>query len=489
MAGGDVRLRLEAGQEMPVTTPGDYIFLKFADRDIRVTVTDGQGVQKPVIMKAGDKYRPGPFRALNIENTDPHKPAQIVMVIGEGDFSRQIVQGQITAQLKIRSGDGTFIDDTRKKLAVNMVPMPGSGITENFRQTIKTAFPGGQSEFEAAILDAFGFDPGYIRSIDFNPAVHRLPVVMTTGDGTNYRAFEFDPVRKIAGRSLGIVQDLGQQQGFTTFGDLHFQIDSNHGSEGLYKRVGSGGNWVRVVQLDNPRSLAVLSNGNLVVFASGKVHLVTKDGAILRTESVSSYTRHLATTPDGEVWAFTSANYKPAVFDSELNPIPGRAEGVWGTDGPLYSDGAYFVHTWEGAGSRLDNFAVKARETVSDLFVGKGFRACEMAWLGPKPSAFESVRSGAQVTVSSADTPTPTVEGEVIKLIYEWVTGEAAPTDYMDYLHGIRIEGAVNLNGEQFPVIDIQSSGQTFLAAGIPDNFRVIFPIKATLTVDNRAGL
>ncbi|WP_342632491.1 hypothetical protein [Marinobacter alkaliphilus] len=97
---------------------GDYIFLKFADRDVSVVITDGMGTQKPVVMAIGDKYRPGPFKQFAITNTDNENPAQVVLTVGNGDYSRQIIQGEVQTIAGVRRADGTLAPDTRYDICI-----------------------------------------------------------------------------------------------------------------------------------------------------------------------------------------------------------------------------------------------------------------------------------------------------------------------------------------------------------------------------------
>lgn len=122
MAGGDIKQRLAPGQEMPISVSGDYIFLKFADRDISVVITDGEGAQKPVVMAVGDKYRPGPFKQFLVRNTDDKRPAQIIMTVGQGDYNRQILAGEISVTPGVTRSDGTRAADSRKILEFEVWP-------------------------------------------------------------------------------------------------------------------------------------------------------------------------------------------------------------------------------------------------------------------------------------------------------------------------------------------------------------------------------
>jgi hypothetical protein len=119
MAGQDYPKRLEAGATQNVNIGGDYIFCKFADRPFTV-IMDGSRVT----MESGDKYRnEGGFKEFEIENTDTLNPIAIVLTIGQGDYNRQIIKGEITTVTGVRRADGRFEDDTRQTLQMNITPI------------------------------------------------------------------------------------------------------------------------------------------------------------------------------------------------------------------------------------------------------------------------------------------------------------------------------------------------------------------------------
>lgn len=122
MAGQDIRKRLAPGGAQPINVSGDYIYMKFADRPVNVIINGGRSGQTRVTMEAGDKYRPGPFGQFEIENPDTERPAQIIITVGEGDYNRQYVKGEIQAEPILRNADGTTKPDTRFTLEMDLYP-------------------------------------------------------------------------------------------------------------------------------------------------------------------------------------------------------------------------------------------------------------------------------------------------------------------------------------------------------------------------------
>ncbi|MCC4269869.1 hypothetical protein LL254_04050 [Marinobacter nauticus] len=478
MAGGDIRQRLKPGQTMPIGVAGDYIFLKAADREIQVVITDGQGTQKPVTMQAGDKYRPGPFKQFAVTNTDPERPAQIVLTVGIGDYNRQIVQGQITTQLKIRSGDGTYIDDTRQRLGIELLPVPGTGITETFGEVIDTIIP--QKQLLNSSIDK-------IYTVDFNPEIHAMPVACSN-EGNSFKLFEYDPVTNRLGRELGTLPSGqgDQARGGSVYGNTLYKLDS-YGNAGLYRSI-AGGAWEWLYPIESPEDIAVNTDGSVFVLAGPRLVKISQAGELLAEVSTNSYNRFIALM-QGQLWLFAS-DQRPEIYDQDLNLIEKKTE-IFGANynNPMISYGAYWVELVQNGARVLNSINIRASETVVDLLAGRGYRACEWASLGARPTAFEAVRSTAEITVINAETGTPTVDGEIIKLAYEWLAGKPAPAEYLDYVHGVKIKSAMDSNGNKYPVKNVQSDGATFLAAGIKDQFTATFPAEIELIIDHRAGL
>ena len=113
----DHSITVAPGSEFPVQAAGDFVFCKFADRDIRVIIQNS-----PRTMRAGSKWRPaGGFEAgdVIVQNPDTVNPVAVVLTIGVGDFDDQIIHGEVTVNPGIRGRDGVFIDDTRSTVRLS----------------------------------------------------------------------------------------------------------------------------------------------------------------------------------------------------------------------------------------------------------------------------------------------------------------------------------------------------------------------------------
>lgn len=480
MAGQDYTRTLQPGQVLPVPVSGDYVFCKVANRPFRLTITNGTGEGTNVTMIAGDNYRPGPFKELEIQNTDD-QPLKIVLTIGEGNYNRLIVNGQISSIPGIVDVNGEVVADTRKTLTLDAITTPGTGITETFGQTVLQTFQN-TNKWAFALVggSTFQTDPDMIN---YSPEVHDGIMVMGQRQSDNQVwLLEVDPVNETLIKDWGIISDLGQPSGATRYGDILYQKNT-FGTKGVYRRL-PGESWELIYATGSSNGgITVDKDGNVLVASYNAVIKIGPDGTVIASADYGNYVGSVAVDAAGNVWAFGDANYRPKVYDADLVYLR-DAENIFKDESGVGIYGPYFVQL-------LDNHSVRfaALETVTDVLAGKATLACENAWLGRRPSAFESVRTTAAITVTNAETGNPTVGGELIKLVYEWYTGGPAPADYLDYVHAIRITGATDINGTRFPVREVASNGRTFAAADIKDDFRAVFPITATITIDDRANV
>lgn len=471
---------IPAGETVSIPVVGDFIYCKQSDVEIPVIVNG-----KTIRMEAGDKRKSAGeiFDNVTLRN-DTENPIICTFVIGFGDYDRVIVRGEITAELKLRTANGDYIDDTRKKLSLDVNQVPGSGFTETQGQFIRYFYENGS--------------PDWLYTVDGGARTFENPSAFTYTDTNNdgiivlgqtptgpndYWAIEVDPVSGALIRDLGEIADLGQPESVARLGNVLYQRNS-FGTKGIYKKA-PGGSWEFVVSngSSNP-SFCVDSNGNIYVASNSSVVKYDPSGNSVTSYSATYYVQSLSIF-QGKLYVYHSANYRPHVLDLDLNLIT-RPPNTQSTNSAVVY-GNYLFDLF--GGSPTDRIRVEAIETVVDLFAGNASLACENSWLGPKPDEFTAVRSDAAISVSNASSGNPTVSGELIRLILEWYKGEPVGDDYLDFIFGIEIYGSADSDGITFPPTIIQSQGQTFLAAGIVDNLTQIFPVSARITIDNRLGV
>jgi hypothetical protein len=472
--------------EIPVV--GEFVYCKFSDGSIRVVING-----KSTLMESGDERRSGGtsvFRGVTLIN-DNDTNQFVEFVIGFGGFNRVIVRGEITAELKIRTAEGSYIDDTKTVYDLDLRSVIGSGLTETAGEEIATLF-NDKSEFEVFnwVGDSGSVEyplPNFAVSYDFNKDVHDGVMLYTLSTETGYfRLLEIDPISKTLIRDWGGVADQGAPESGTRFGNTIYVVDS-----GTVKSVMTVQNNVQTVFYtpeNTPRQLTVLSNGNVLLFHDGnpggnQLTLLDQQGNVLKSVS----TLFAATSfghRNGFIWLYNTAG-RTIIIDPETLDII--------SEGPNLGTGTtfciYYNYALKHGVGNQDNqqiMSVLAIETVTDLLAGVANPVCENSWLGPPPSIYEAVRTTANITVTGGQKTNPTVTGELLKLILEYFTGGPVNSNYMDFIHAVEIQGATGTNGASFPKVQIASSGQTFAAAGVVDYFTQIFPLRVKITLDNR---
>ncbi|WP_430414461.1 hypothetical protein [Marinobacter adhaerens] len=484
MAGGDVRLRLQPGEEMPVTTPGDYIYLKQADRDIRVTITDGQGVQKPVVMTAGDKYRPGPFYALNIANTSKTQPAKVVMVIGEGDFNRQIVQGEIIVDPRVKTADGSFVSDQREEhrltVTLDYRYEPASTLAQ-VGQLLETNQPTGDGYGLAKEGDFYRFD-GHSGG---NLVLHTM-----AGDGSiESRAIAFDPnvsCAKYFGNGKWIVSSTASQvfvfdESVNEVDGTHrvpeyeltsspydfqqFDVDQNGTIYG-YGYTSSGGAFFDVTNGQTLFTTADTGNNDSV-----GVMAVVSPERIIVVNNITNFW-DMRKQADGS-WAPLGGGPIDIEVDAGVDFLPSGLRGG-------YYDAAnrrVVMIGQDGGQIRIQTLGIDGFE-AGELHTGAATEGA-VCLPGLINRANRSNQSSLATLSVEYRNGKAYATGEVIKFILD-VFGIDTSGEYLDSITGFTAKTKQR-------EISLQLGGRTFAADEIPDDFTdVEFPQTVTITALNR---
>ena len=475
--------------EIPVV--GDFVYCKFSDGSVRVVING-----KSTSMESGDERRSGGstvFRGVTLIN-DSDVIKSVTFVIGFGGFDRKIIQGEITAQLKIRTVSGKFIDDTRQPYDLDLRTVVGTGLTETAGDIIAERFVDG--DWSNITFSQGGVPasprPRFNADVDFNPDVHNgVMLFCFTTSGSDYRLLEIDPVGKTVIKDWGRILDQGGPVCCTRFGNRIFLGDRAREKRKVYTINSDLTETEFCNPPGKPTKITVMGDGTVIVATdqagTGVQYALSRynqSGELLSTAFVDGLGSgiHALGHLGGNLWAGGSS-FNPLIIDPiTLETINTETYiGKNEASGTLYFN--YAVYVQEKITQKVLFMAI---ETITDALVGKATPECENAWLGPKPTRFTGVRTSADITVIDGDKANPTVTGEVLKVIFEWFIGGKAPKDYMDYIHAVEITGSADRDGTTFPAVKIQSQGQTFAAAGIDDSFSQIFPISATITFDNR---
>jgi hypothetical protein len=483
MAGGDIRRRLAPGQSETIDTPGDFIYIKTADRQVRVIISQGTGSGSSIIMQAGDKHRPGPFTQFTIENPDRQRPAQVVLVVGQGDFNRQIIKGEVVVDPRVKTADGSFVTDQREEhqltVSLDYQYEPASTLAQ-VGQLLETNQPTGDGFGLAKEGDFYRFDghnggdlilhtmagDGSIesRSIAFDPNVSCAKYL---GGGrwivssAASQVFVFDEtVSEVNGTHRVPEYELTSQPYFK-----HFDVDQNGTIYG-YGYIGTDAG--AFFDLTNGQTLFTTADTG-IYYSVGVMAVVSPERIIvvgpytfwdMRKQEDGSWAPLGGGPIDIEVGAgvdFLGISLTGGYYDAAKRRVV-----MIGQDGPKIRIYTLGVDGYE-AGELHTGSATEGAVCLPGLI--------NRANLGERSSLAKidvEYRNGKAYA-----------SGEVLKFILD-VFGIDTSGPYLDSITGFK---AKTKNRE----ISLNLGGRTFAADEIPDDFREVeFPQTVTITALNR---
>ena len=477
MAGQDYPKRLEAGATQNVNIAGDYIFCKFADRPFTV-IMDGSRVT----MEAGDKYRnEGGFKEFEIENTDTLNPFAIVLTIGQGDYNRQIVKGEVGIVPILRNADGTTKTDTRSTLKINLTPsnlalttysqgeavavgpapqdvpaevtdtwvLKGDGydilIVNNAgddtyveKYNKKGQYQGRETFFGVGFIAAAAFikppgEPLMYLNISADITVRRLiddQIVYSTND-TYYRSISYVPERD---------QYLAHRSGTSGLAwlDRSFQIVST------FTGAFTARDWDEIsVAYDGAQN-------RIIVGSTSNLYILDETGALV--DSFGS--------PVG-----TGASF------------PGYTRGI-----AVVDDQTLFINAQRSKTLEYVPAVVAMYDyTTNPEFIARK-PGCELAGAFLKQTSSVQVSAVISATEKSDGV---TLTGEIIKAALEFYYQRKMPVDYLDHVYALDL----GTTATGLPFRAISSGNETFKRASIEDNFDVLLPGQILITTDNELTL
>ena len=468
MAGQDYPKRLEPGATQNVNISGDYIFCKFADRPFTV-IMDGSRVT----MEGGDKYRTGKgFKEFEIENTDLERPIVIVLTIGEGDYNRQIIKGDVSVEPILRSADGTTRPDSRYDITIDLAPITLEGQSFTAGQKLSEANPGNYWESN----DGSCWGPGgtiahihmkqgpdwAIGLYDLNYNLISITEMQNSGTGNLFGGIAWTP-------------EIG-----------YMAVNGNSATK--ISRISPGGSGFILNNDSIIRSLATDPDRGLVY-----VHDVNN--------VVTEYTGDLA--PTGKIWEVVGvSNAKWMCFDRA------RQQFIVANTVGLY----YFDRDFNQVGFDLPGVSILSVVSTKPVILNN------VMWL-PRGYRSDPITGDKYVIYNFTQKPTvkaikpgcalisakrkgvkniqPTnlliseigygliASGEVIRGLLEYYFQATVSDDYLDHIYGLDL--GMTGNGTTFK--PISSGNRTFKAQGIKDNFDFLIPGRAVLKIDSTLEL
>lgn len=470
----DHTITVAPGSEFPVQAGGDFVFCKFADRDIKVIIQNS-----PRTMRAGSKWRPaGGFEAgdVIVQNLDPVNPVAVVLTIGVGDFDDQIIHGEVTVNPGIRGRDGVFIDDTRS--------------TVRLSAAFGTITP--REYVEGEVVNQVDSGPVYLATMMDDGR----RVLVCDDDGENwhinrqYPGGEWEPLLAPLGDAVG--EQSGQEVWFPEGENLpgvggRIVLNVYDAATLEFRRkVVTDAVWAGSTGNPQIRGLIHLPNNRVAVthveVTLPLTSVIDKEtGAVVKQLVPDLATRglalrngviHLINGGIGSGRFSGSQFYDAATYqqlaDSE-NQFPDDGEGVYSLCmGP--KDTVLIGTTTNGIREiALRDVTITASGTVSACAGSGRFKAGQVDTI-------------AELYTQRLENGRVLASGQLLRAVLEIYAGRYMPSDYLDYIYAVKAD---NLNGISPRVID--AGGQSFAAAGIADDAAGTFP--QTIEITLREGL
>ncbi|MDX1800399.1 MAG: hypothetical protein R3303_05665 [Marinobacter sp.] len=474
MAAQDIKKRLEPGGAQPVNVAGDFIFLKFADRPINVIISDGRSGQTRVTMEIGDKYRPRPFEQFEIENPDLTNPAQVIMTIGQGDYSSQIVKGEIQVEPGLRKADGTLVADTRYDVVLDLIPTRIEQLSYLQNEVIKSRViespnrarvtfwgPAG----EVSIYDPYGAANNltfYDRETLFQVGAATLATDSHTVDvaywpGKGYVLVQNNKLYSVTQSGLTLILTFPLQSGGP--GDETTGIDYDPFTDTLIaSNGGSTPGDERLYQIDNALTVTKINGGK---YGTARFRIDRLTGDFVYCSSVNGISISERATPK----------------TVKLAP---PSSGIAWAKGGLFTG----LFAWGMVNSGTQGIVRKT--ALDDVTTKPEFDAiksgCELT------RALLNLPNTVQTTASITLAQTPSglvVQGELIRAALEWYFKRPIGADYLDHIYSL----SMSKNQDGLPFKRRLGGTQTFDRQNIADNFGTLLPGQLIITIDDSLAL
>lgn len=498
----DVKTLIPAGGTITLRRVGDFVFTKFTDRPLVLDIKDGEGNSDgPVEVKNGSMRRPpGGISEIEVTNPDQVNACAAVFYIGKGDFDDKIIQGEVTVSPGVRGADGTFRDDTRTTLEMDVYPYRTNSVLI------------AQNERRYRIEDFTRFYPNPINAAPYETQ----PCVGTVGGKLGSQGI-FIVFAKGA-----IADQFGVQ---SSFGNV-WLVDSRLGIV-TEKRLG--------YDLVPGSSNGSMCAYNGQIFGVGDASTDAAAGSVYNAETgqtifvPSELSSKICATPLGILVASDIGADPWWLIDEDGNviqqgaiPAGGRARAVWSEYHqavasqfgnkirvfPEWFDSSDAGMIELGGSAQLGNLdsngfalfgemVIAPANTVHEPTVpDESILATQLEDL-TAPAGVEVVPAGcaldattwryyeggdtdANISVMGA-APRAVLSGELVRYFLErWFNGRVGD-DYLDHVFYADFPTPDHAGAR----MQKSSGGQTFAAVGIADQFIGRFPGKVRITIDN----
>lgn len=476
MAGQDIRKLIPAGGGFPISTGGDYIYLKVADRPIDVIISGGRSGQTRVTMEAGDKYRPGSFESFEVENPDKNNPAQIVFTVGEGDYNRQIVQGEIVVDPRVKTGTGEYVSDTRAEhnILVNLdykrEPAVNAGDGELIAATGDfSEFPEGERQMNGLAINEDGqfYDMFYKGSNEYFIRLDNTGNVLDTVAALQPPEEQFEGAK--AGVRVGNTVYVAGNKFISRY--AYGRTNDLTSSDQINDFEPESGSWEQI-------TVDQITGDVIALDTEYKAYNVTQEKKLFNDDlagtarAILSHNNKIYLISHDEYWhEYTQS--EDGAWSFERVDLSGFAIRTGG--GAYWLNGAVIISDVDSVSGQLEFHEVEPETFESgELHYGRAIEQCTTVPALLNPAILSEVRTPANVSVAW-ENGNAYVSGEVIKAVLDLLGIDTSG----NYLDGITAFKAV-ADGRTY---NINLGGRTFAADKIDDDFtRVLFPQVIELT-------
>lgn len=465
----EIRKLISAGGEEYVDAAGDFIFCSFADRNVLITI-EGQ----PVTVKAGDKVRPQKrIRDFLIRNPDPENPVAVTLVVGEGDYNSQLIQGQVTVMPGIRGADGEWRDDTRHEVTLDLYPI--RTFAEAFPPDVPvkigptiTPPPSGNESVTAMC----GSPSGFVLATNRGD-----PNYMGGAQETFIRRYDFDfnliesyyPPQD----NRLIVQRMAEWRGKLFF------VSGGGAPGGLGRITSDPVNFLSFHQFSGAVTGMAVINDELHAFTASEYLIFSnpENGAEYRTVNYPAWASGNATGMEqnrtGEIVIFTY-DAKIRFIDPQTLEVIKTVDRVPALN--VNNEGFGAMGRFYAAVDNSETLKIFPFEEVVEpgqFIATKG--GC--ADLTRKESRFITAADVEMVQGSGL----VTLRGEVIRATLEQYLGRELADGYMDHVYSLAASTNVN-GGTETKIV---AGARSLQARGIEDDLQIYLPARITVEIDD----
>lgn len=468
---------LEPGQTLEWRTRGDFWFVK-QGTNLKVTAFK----QTSTNVLPGDKKRyMQPFEFIEVKNNASY--TQLVnIVIGFGDFDRNIVNGNVYSISGLLDAQGNTYHDDRITEAVNLAITDTGGFSWTKNQVLNEknvgfglSTVGGYYDAKKDVLITFvsnGSDD--YRLVEFDRKT--LAVVSQTADLDNVSGFNYfsvDPYRQYAYKAAQPNTVYIGGRGVLASEMTQVAIENNTGITGINGKA----------HYDYIDDVTYIFFTEFSGGSSNYCYCTVKNGAFSEMVAldnqagiVGGEVRGILRLSESEkLFVFATDGGTKNVDLTNNTIIDGDTYGNRVGNGSAYHFGKNIWFSYPKVGAQT---TIEVRALKSKSYKGLGF--VSVGDCAPLQILNQDAISklSANVTLTQVGERLVKVEGEVIKAILELYAakvGGSVPTDYLDYIYAIKGAG-----------LNVASGNESFKRVGQADDFSLLSPAGLSITFSKR---